>query len=120
MSFDKKFRTVDEYIAAYPKSVQIILEQLRQTIKEAAPHAEETISYQMPAFKQNGVLVWFAAFKNHISFFPKVSAIEAFENQLSSYQTRKGTIQFPINQPIPMSLIKEIVRFRVEENLARG
>ena len=97
-------------------NVQIILEQLRKAIKETAPEATEVISYQMPAFKQNGVLVWFAAFKNHIGFFPKVSAIDAFKGQLSRYQTSKGTIQFPINEPIPLELVKEIVRFRVKEN----
>ena len=112
----QKFRTIDEYIASYPKHVQIILQDLRQSIREAAPQAEETISYQMPAFRQNGVLVWFAAFKNHIGFFPKVSAIEAFKKQLSSYQTSKGTIQFPIDEPIPFDLVKEIVQFRVREN----
>jgi uncharacterized protein YdhG (YjbR/CyaY superfamily) len=118
MAPKKKFRTIDEYIATYPRNIQIILEELRQTIKEAAPEAEETISYQMPAFKQNGILVWFAAFKAHIGFFPKVSGIEAFKEKLSSYQTSKGTIQFPLNQPIPLDLVKEIVRFRVKEDLA--
>ncbi len=97
--------------------MQIILEQLRQTIREAAPEATETISYQMPAFKQNGVLVWFAAFKNHIGFFPKISAIEAFSPQLAPYQTSKGTIQFSFDDPIPLDLVQEIVRFRVEESL---
>lgn len=72
----------------------------------------------MPVFKQNGILVWFAAFKNHIGFFPKISAIEAFKEKLSSYQTSKGTIQFPINEPIPLDLVKEIVKFRVKENSA--
>ncbi|MGD0450052.1 MAG: DUF1801 domain-containing protein [Candidatus Bathyarchaeia archaeon] len=118
MASKKKFRTIDEYIATYPKNVQIILEELRQAIKEAAPEAEETISYQMPAFKQNGVLVWFAAFKNHIGFFPKISAIKAFKEKLSSYQTSKGTIQFPIDEPIPLELVKEIVKFRAKENSA--
>jgi uncharacterized protein YdhG (YjbR/CyaY superfamily) len=116
MVANKKFRTIDEYIATYPKNVQIILKEIRHTIKEAAPEAKETISYQMPAFKQNGVLVWFAAFKDHISFFPKVSAIEAFKEKLSSYQTSTGTIQFPMNQPIPLDLVKEVVRFRVKED----
>jgi uncharacterized protein YdhG (YjbR/CyaY superfamily) len=110
------FKNVDEYIATFPENVQVILEEIRQVIKEAAPEAVEAISYQMPAFKQNGILVWFAAFKDHISLFPKVSAIEAFKEKLSPYQTSKGTIQFPINQPIPFDLIKEIVRFRVKEN----
>jgi len=119
MSVKKKFETVDEYIASFPKNVQVILEELRQAIKAVAPTAEETISYQMPAFKQNGVLVWFAAFKSHIGFFPKVSAIEAFKEKLSAYQTSKGTIQFPIDEPIPFDLIKEIVRFRVKENTCK-
>ena len=113
----KKFETVDEYIAFFPKNTQVILEEVRQAIKESAPEAEETISYQMPAFKQNGILVWFAAFKSHIGFFPKVSAIEAFKEKLSAYQTSKGTIQFPIDEPLPVDLIKEMVRFRVKENL---
>ncbi len=116
MASKKEFKTIDEYIITFPKNVQVILEEFRQAIKEAAPQAEETISYQMPAFKQNGILVWFAAFKDHIGFFPKVSAIEAFKDKLSKYQTSKGTIQFPIDQPIPFNLVKEIVKFRVKEN----
>ena len=115
----KNFTSMDEYIATFPKNVQSILQEVRKAIKEAAPQAEETISYQMPAFKQKGVLVWFAAFKNHIGFFPKVSAIEAFKEKLSVYQTSKGTIQFQINEPIPFDLIKEIVKFRVKENLSK-
>ena len=115
----KKIKTIDEYIATFPKKVQVILEGVRQAIKDAAPEAEETISYQMPAFRQNGVLVWFAAFKNHIGFFPKVSAIEAFKEKLSSYRTSKGTIQFPMNEPFPFDLVKEIVRFRVKENTCK-
>jgi uncharacterized protein YdhG (YjbR/CyaY superfamily) len=114
----KELKNIDEYIAAFPKDVQVILEEMRKAIKEAAPEAEETISYQMPAFKQNGILVWFAAFKNHIGLFPKVSAIEVFKEKLSSYQTSKGTIQFPFDKPIPLDLVKEIVKFRVKENSA--
>jgi uncharacterized protein YdhG (YjbR/CyaY superfamily) len=110
-------KTIDEYIAAFPKETQTILQHIRQAIKEAAPQAEEVISYQMPALEQNGILVWFAAFKNHIGFFPKTSAIEAFKDKLSVYQTSKGTIRFPINQPIPLDLVEEIVKFRVKENL---
>ncbi len=120
MASEKKYETIDEYIASFPKKVQVILEEFRKAIKEAAPEAEETISYRMPAFKQNGILVWFAAFKNHIGFFPKISAIDAFREKLSAYQTSKGTIQFPINEPLPLELIKEIVRFRVKENCAEG
>lgn len=118
MTAKKKFKTIDEYIATFPKNVQVILEEVRHAIKEAAPEAEETISYQMPAFKQNGILVWFAAFKNHIGFFPKVTAIEVFKEKLSSYQTSKGTIQFPTDEPIPLDLVKEIVKFKVKENSA--
>jgi len=116
MASKKEFKTIDEYITSFPNDVQVILEEFRQAIKEAAPDAEEAISYQMPAFKQNGILVWFAAFKDHIGFFPKVSAIEAFKEKLSKYRTNKGTIQFPIDQPIPFNLVKEIVKFRVKEN----
>jgi uncharacterized protein YdhG (YjbR/CyaY superfamily) len=109
-------KTIDEYIATFPKNVQIILQQFRDAIREAAPQAKETISYRMPAFKQNGILVWFAAFKNHIGFYPKTSAIEAFKGKLILYRTSKGAIQFPLTQPIPLDLIKQIVEFRVEEN----
>jgi len=117
MAPNKKFNSTDEYIASFPENVQVVLEQLRQAIKEAAPEATEAISYQIPALKQNGVLVWFAALTKHISFSPKISGIEAFKKQLSPYQTGKGTIQFSINELIPLNLVKEIVRFRVNENL---
>lgn len=114
----KEFKTVDEYIAAFPKNEQIILQEMRQAIKEAAPGAEETISYQMPAFKLNGILVWFAAFKNHIGFFPKTTAIEAFKEELSGYELSKGTIRFPMDKQIPYDLVRKIVKYRVKENLA--
>jgi uncharacterized protein YdhG (YjbR/CyaY superfamily) len=114
----KVFKTIDEYIATFPREVQHVLEEMRQTIRDSAPEAEETISYNMPAFKQNGILVWFAAFKNHIGFYPKVSALEAFKEKLTAYEVSKGTVRFPLNKPIPYDLVKEIVRFRVEENLA--
>lgn len=113
------FKTVDEYIDAYPKNVQCILEELRQVIRKSAPKAEETISYQIPAFKLNGNLVWFAAFKNHIGFYPTSSAIEAFKEKLADYDVSKGTVRFPLNKPIPYDLIKEIVRFRVQENMSK-
>jgi uncharacterized protein YdhG (YjbR/CyaY superfamily) len=119
MMRSRVFKTIDEYIATFPKNVQIILEELRQAIRESAPAAEETISYQMPAFKLNGILVWFAAFKNHVGFYPKTSAIEAFKEELSGYETSKGTIRFPINKPIPFNLVKKIVRYRVKENLGK-
>ncbi len=103
----KGFKTTDEYIASFPQNVQTALQQVRQTIKDAAPKAQEVISYSMPAFKQKGILVWFAAFKNHIGFFPKVSAVEAFKEQLAGYQTSKGTIRFPLDKPIPIGIIRK-------------
>jgi uncharacterized protein YdhG (YjbR/CyaY superfamily) len=112
----RKFETIDEYIAQFPKNVRDVLEQLRRVIRESAPEAEETISYAIPAFKLNGVLVWFAAFKNHIGFYPKVSAMEAFKEKLEKYKVSKGTVQFPLNEPIPYELVREIVKFRVKEN----
>jgi len=112
----KGFKTTDEYIASFPQNVQTALQQVRQAIKDAAPQAQEVISYSMPAFKQKGILVRCAAFKNHIGFFPKVSAMEAFKEQLAGYQTSKGTIRVPLDKPLPISLIKEIVKFRVKED----
>ena len=110
------FHNIDEYIRTFPEDVQKILERIRQTIKKAAPKAEETISYQMPAFRQNGVLVYFAAFKNHIGFFPTSKAIEAFKKDLGGYKTSKGTIQFPLDKRIPLVLISRITKFRVKED----
>ena len=115
----KKSKAIDEYIATYPKNIQTILEKLRQAIGEAAPEAEEVISYRMPAFKLNGILVYFAAYKNHIGFYPTSSGIEKFKNKMSSYKTTRGTVRFPINEPLPFDLVKEIVRFRVRENLGK-
>ena len=115
----KNFESVDEYIVSFPKNTQTVLEQVRQAIKDAAPKAEETISYNMPAFKLNGNLVWFGAFKNHIGFYPRESAIEEFKEKLSGYEVSKarGTVKFPLDKPMPLDLIKEMVRFRVKENL---
>jgi uncharacterized protein YdhG (YjbR/CyaY superfamily) len=113
------YKTIDEYIATFPPNIQTLLQQIRVAVHEAAPEAEEIISYQMPAFKQNGVLVYFAAFKNHIGFFPTASGIEAFQDKLSAYKTSKGTIQFPLDRPLPLDLIREIVRFRVKMNLSK-
>ena len=115
----KKFDSIDGYIVSFPKDVQDVLQQVRQTINEAAPEAEEAISYNMPAFKLNGNLVWFGAFKNHIGFYPIESAVKEFKDKLAGYEVSKvqGTIKFPLNKPIPLSLIKEIVKFRVPEKL---
>jgi uncharacterized protein YdhG (YjbR/CyaY superfamily) len=110
---------IDDYIAAQPAEISPLLQKIRLAIHEAAPNAEETISYQMPAFKQNGALVYFAAFKDHLSFFPTGSGVEAFKDRLKMYKTSKGTIQLPLDQPLPLDLIKEIVRFRVKETSAK-
>lgn len=112
----KKFRTVDEYISATPKKARDLVESLRKIIRQAAPQAEEVIHYNMPAFKQNGMLVWYAAFKEHIGLYPKASAIAAFKAELAGYKTTKGAIQFPIAKAIPAGLVKKIVKFRLKEN----
>jgi len=111
-----KFETIDEYIKTFPKDVRNILEKVRQAIKESAPGAEEAISYQMPTFKLNGNLVHFAGYKNHIGFYPTPSGTEAFKKEIAVYRAGKGSIQFPIDKPIPISLIKKIVKFRVKES----
>ena len=114
------FRSIDEYIATFPEDIQAILEAVRATIKASAPCAEERISYQMPAFALNGNLVYFAALKNHIGFYPTSSGIEAFKDELSMYENSKGSLKFPISQPLPMELISKIVQFRVTENLNKA
>ena len=111
-------KSIDEYIAGFPPEIQQILEQIRETIKAAAPDAQEAISYAMPTFKLHGNLVHFAAFKNHIGFYPTPSGTEHFQQQISAYKAAKGSIQFPLDQPIPYDLISEIVRFRAQENMA--
>ena len=115
----KQFKNIDEYIAGFPEKIQTILQNLRRVIDEAAPEAQETISYGMPAFKQNGIVVYFAAFKDHIGFFPTSSGVSAFARELAPYDTAKGTIRFPLDEPIPVNLIKKIVKFRVQENLTK-
>lgn len=112
-----KYTSIDEYILQFPEKVQATLEELREVIKRAAPDATEKISYQMPTFYLHGNLVHFAAYKNHIGFYPAPSGIEAFKNELSSYKGAKGSVQFPINEPLPIDLISEIVKYRVSENL---
>jgi uncharacterized protein YdhG (YjbR/CyaY superfamily) len=114
------FRSIDEYIATFPEDIQALLEAVRATIKAAAPGAEERISYQMPTFVQSGNVVHFAALKNHIGFYPTSSGIEAFKDELSMYEGTKGSVKFPIDQPLPMELISKIVLFRVAENLNKA
>lgn len=106
---------VDAYIRQFPAAIQKLLKQIRKAIREAAPEAEETIAYMMPAYKQNGPLVYFGGFKSHIGFYPAGSTTP-FESELNPYRTGKGTLQFPLDQPLPLDLIKRIVQFRVGEN----
>ncbi len=112
-----KFTSIDEYIAAFPEEVQTILQELRAVIRAAAPEAVEKISYQMPAFAQKGILVYFAAYKKHIGFYPTGRGVLAFKDELSMYKCSKGTVRFPIDKPLPFELISKIVKFRVEENI---
>jgi uncharacterized protein YdhG (YjbR/CyaY superfamily) len=112
------FTTIDEYIETFPMELQEKLREIRQTIRESAPDATEAISYQMPTFKLNGNLVHFAAYEHHIGFYPIPSGMEAFKEELSHYKTGKGSAQFPLDQPLPLDLIRRIVEFRVKENLA--
>ena len=113
-------KNIDDYIGGFPPDVQKILQKVRATIKRAAPQADETISYQMPTFKLEGNLVHFAAFKNHIGLYPTPSGTERFRKELSSYETGKGSIRFPLDKPIPYDLIAKIVKFRVKENLEKA
>jgi Uncharacterized conserved protein len=111
-----KFDNIDNYIASFPEETQELLERLRLTIRKAAPEAQETINYGIPTFTLKGNLVHFAAFKNHIGFYPTSSGIETFKKDLSAYDGAKGSVKFPIDKPIPFELISRIVKFRVKEN----
>ena len=113
-------KTIDEYIAGFPQDIQEILEKVRVTIRKAAPDAQEAIKYQMPTFTLKGNLVHFGAFKKHIGFYPVPTGIEKFKDELSVYEGGKGSVQFPLDQPIPYDLIGRIVEFRVKENLERA
>ncbi len=112
--------SIDQYISEAPQEIQQKLRELRTVIKAEAPEAEERIAYGMPTFSQEGNLVHFAAFKNHIGFFPAPSGIENFKDELAKYKTSKGTVQFPLEEDIPMDLVREIVRFRLKENLSKA
>ena len=114
------FNSIDEYIASFPEEIQNILQELRATIKASAPGATEIISYQMPAFALKGNLVFFAAWKDHIGFYPTPSGTKTFERELSIYESSKGTVKFPIDKPLPLELISKIVKFRVAENLKKA
>jgi uncharacterized protein YdhG (YjbR/CyaY superfamily) len=118
----KQLKTIDEYIAAFPKEVQDVLEKIRSAIRESAPKAEEAISYRIPAFRLNGSRgsVYFAGWKNHIGFYPTPSGIEAFKKEMAPFKQEKGSVQFPLDKPIPYDLVKKIVRYKVTENLEKG
>jgi uncharacterized protein YdhG (YjbR/CyaY superfamily) len=113
----KEYNDINAFIADFPEEIQAILEQIRSTIQQAAPDAKEAIKYGMPTFVLNGNLVHFAAYKNHIGFYPAPSGIDTFIDELAPYRTGKGTLQFPVDKPIPFDLIRKVVKFRVEENL---
>lgn len=115
-----KFKTAEEYFSTFPAGTQRILEEVRKTIKRAAPDAKEVISYNMPAFKLNGVLVYYAAYKGHIGFYPTASPIVAFNDELAAYKWSKGAIQFPIDKPMPVDLITRMVQFRVREDIEKA
>ncbi len=119
-SIQKGPQNIDEYVADFPPDIQKILQKIRLTIRRAAPKAEETIKYRMPTFTLNGNLVHFAAFKKHIGFYPTPTGTKEFQKELSVYNGAKGSVQFPLDQPIPFGLISKIVKFRVKENLARA
>lgn len=112
--------TIDDYIAGFPAEIQTLLQKVRATVRKAAPGAEETISYRIPTFRLEGNLVHFAAFKNHIGFYPTASGIKNFKKELAAYKTAKGSVQFPVERPIPYGVITRIVKFRVKENRARA
>ena len=116
----KETSTMDMYIAGFPEEVQKLLQIIRSTIKNAAPEAEETIKYGIPTFTFHGNLVHFGGFKNHIGFYPAPSGIIAFQEELSVYKRAKGSLQFPLDQPMPLSLITKIVKFRMDENLNKS
>ena len=115
-----RFNSIDEYIATFPEEIRTILQETREIIKAAAPDAEEKISYQMPTFALKGNLVHFAAFKHHIGFYPTPSGIEAFKEEIARYQGAKGSIRFPLDEPMPLDLITRIVNMRVAENLKKA
>lgn len=112
--------TIDEYIATFPVDIQELLKQMRSTIAKAAPKAEEAIKYAIPTFILNGNLVHFAAFKNHIGFYPAPSGIEAFKKEVAEYEAGKGSLQFPLDKPLPLSLVTKIVKYRVAQNLEKS
>ena len=120
MKTPQPFSNVDEYIAQFPEATQLLLQQMRATIRANAPEAEEGISYAMPTFKQHGNLVFFAGYKGHIGFYPSGSGIATFQDEISAFKWAKGSVQFPLDKPLPLDLVARITRFRVDENQAKA
>lgn len=114
-----EIKDVESYLASFPAATQKLLKQLRSTIRKAAPQAEEHIGYQMPAYKLHGPLVYFAGYEKHIGFYPGASGIENFKKEISIYKNAKGSVQFPLDRPLPLDLVKQIVQFRIEKNLEK-
>ena len=115
-----KTENVDGYIGNFPKATQVLLKQVRATIRKAAPKAEESISYMMPAYKLHGALVYFAGYDHHIGFYPGAAGVANFTKEVAGYKYAKGSIQFPLDEPLPLKLIEKIVTFRVKENLKKA
>jgi uncharacterized protein YdhG (YjbR/CyaY superfamily) len=111
-----EYKNIDDYIATFPEDTRALLERMRVIIRKAAPKAEEVISYNMPAFRQYGVLVYFAGYKNHIGFYPTGSGIMAFKEEIANYKNSKGAVQFPLDKPLPVGLITKMVKYRVQED----
>jgi uncharacterized protein YdhG (YjbR/CyaY superfamily) len=113
-------KKIDDYLKRFPLEVRQLLQKMRLAIRKAAPQSEETISYGIPAFRMNGMLVWFAGFKKHIGFYPGASAIKRFEEELSPYKVAKGSVQFPLDEPLPLALVSRITAFRVNQNSSKA
>jgi len=114
-----EIKTVEDYLAGFPPGTRKLLRKVRETIQKAAPEAEEVISYRMPAYKLNGVLVYFTGYQNHIGLYPTASGIQAFQSELTPFKWAKGSVQFPLDRPVPFNLIDKMVQFRVRENLQK-
>ena len=115
----QKFDSVDEYIGSFPEHIRVRLEEIRQLIKGLIPQAQEKISYQMPAFDLNGIVVWYAGYSKHIGFYPGADGIAAFKSELAGYKNAKGSVQFPLDKPLPVELISKMTRFRADKNLEK-
>ena len=120
MAKTKKPPDIDGYISLFPEDVQPVLQEVRATIRRAAPNAEETISYQMPAFRQHGILVYFAAWKKHVGLYPPITGDKAIEKAVARYAGPKGNLQFPLDEPMPLALIERIVKLRVKQDEAKA